>query len=762
MKPQKMKLIAAMVSMACSLPTLAALERVGPTSNAPSIGGFPSWYQDSTGLTLEFCAPQNAAEVAGGWCLLLPADVPTAPESFPNAYADEHFFFAADSGLRFANGGNADLILHLEAAFVGLAPIPGDQITFARIRVRITNAPVTGDYRIIHPYGEEVVHAVAGERIVFSDDVGINCGTDFSCALGSRMGPFLLPSLTPGGAELPAVAGPVPGKLHIADPGRSGPVTGSVLPDFVDSSGALRNHNIFRVEGPAGSNLGGLGIDFVETPNFSLIGRLHTGGIPGQVSVERASYARDAAGTRVDVFASAQPTMQSRLPTEPKPAVVQPLLSVYDAACGGTVDTFGVVHPPYTAPIGATESVMFADGPSNWAQLNRAAIPAAVCVKDSSARNPLGNLVPAYYPRQVTDHVTISQAHFDPVAGTVTVSAASSDQTVPPTLSVAVGNARANLVGGSATVPVGFAPPDTVQVFSTALGSNDARVTIGAAAGAGTPTTTLVAANDSYTFLEDGGPQLLAVLGNDSNAAGGVITVTSPPRFGTAVVNAGGTVTYTPNANANGTDAFTYTVTAGTQVSNTANVTLNITPVNDLPVAVNDTVNALANIPQAIAVLANDTDPDGAADLFAAVNVSLPTPAGATATVTGGVVNFTAAAPGTYSFTYQAMDSALATSNTATVTVQVAAAETLNVAKARYTARQSRLIAAGSITPAANQTITVEWADAAGNVLGAVGTTKVLPDGTWTMDVLPITPPTGATWIKATSSNQTVRFAQLK
>ncbi|MCZ7626648.1 MAG: hypothetical protein M5R38_13470 [Candidatus Methylomirabilis sp.] len=54
----------------------AVLERVGPINSAPSVGSYPAWYQDTTGLTLEFCDPKNADEVAGGWCLLLPADVP--------------------------------------------------------------------------------------------------------------------------------------------------------------------------------------------------------------------------------------------------------------------------------------------------------------------------------------------------------------------------------------------------------------------------------------------------------------------------------------------------------------------------------------------------------------------------------------------------------------------------------------------------------------------------------------------------------------
>ena len=53
---------------------------------------------------------------------------------------------------------------------------------------------------------------------------------------------------------------------------------------------------------------------------------------------------------------------------------------------------------------------------------------------------------------------------------------------------------------------------------------------------------------------------------------------------GTAVLNANGTVTFTPNANFNGTADFSYTVTDGSLSSNTATVTVNVAAVNDAQV----------------------------------------------------------------------------------------------------------------------------------------------------------------------------------
>ncbi|HVQ40685.1 MAG TPA: hypothetical protein VMS54_00690, partial [Vicinamibacterales bacterium] len=102
--PSKIRVGARAVALAFALAASsfsahAVLQRTGPVSVAPSVGGFPSWYQDTTGLALEFCGPQNAAEVSGGWCLLLPGTVGAVPETFPTNFFIEHFYFAANAGI---------------------------------------------------------------------------------------------------------------------------------------------------------------------------------------------------------------------------------------------------------------------------------------------------------------------------------------------------------------------------------------------------------------------------------------------------------------------------------------------------------------------------------------------------------------------------------------------------------------------------------------------------------------------------------------
>lgn len=783
--------LALAISLALALPAglaHAVLERVGPVNTAPSVGGFPSWYQDTSGLALEFCDPRTQSEVDGGWCLLLPGDVAAIPEVFPTSFFDEHFYFAATAAPVTASGARALLVLAEESAFAVGPPVQGEQVTFSRIRLVLTPVPVSGTYRFIHPYGEDSVEAQAGDRIFVTDDVGITCPPgQFDCALGSRLGPFLLPSATPGGAEMPALTAtnPTPdtdpahfggafapttypgtGKAYIADPSRIGPVTGSQLPDFVDSTGTLRNHNIFRIEGPAGSALGidpvtGASVDYVETTDFNLMGRIFTGSMPGRVNVERASYARNATGQKLDVFATAVETVQGRIPAQPRPTAVTPQLTFFDAPCAGTLDPVtGETNPPFSAPAGSVETQMFSIAPGlHWGQVGPVAIPAAVCVKDSAARDATGAIVPAFINRPVTDEVSISQAHFDPGAGTLSVTASSSDEAIPPTLSLAFGAFRSDLVGGQITVPNLIAAPANVRVLSSAHGANQAQVSTSFTSTA--PPTIPVAANDSFTFLEDSGLQTLAVLANDSNVASGTVNLTGAPRLGVAVVNPDGSVSYTPNLNASGSDLFTYTVTVGTAVTNTATVSLNITPVNDAPTAVNDSANAIANTAVQINVLSNDLDPDGAADLVAIANVTQPTPAGAAISFIGGLVTFNAAAGGTYSFTYQAQDAAgVISANAATVTVQVAAAESMTIAKNEYVRSKSQLRAQGTITPAANQRITLEFVNAAGTVVGLAGNATADGAGNWQVQAT-VALPAGATALKATSSNGTVRTAAL-
>ena len=120
-----------------------------------------------------------------------------------------------------------------------------------------------------------------------------------------------------------------------------------------------------------------------------------------------------------------------------------------------------------------------------------------------------------------------------------------------------------------------------------------------------------IAVNDVATTLEDT-PVSLNVLTNDSDPDGNPLTVVrAVAPNGTVVIGRDGLITYTPNANFNGTDIITYAITDGTGALVTATVTVTVTPVNDAPVDGNEAVSAVGGSPLVVPVLANASDVDG-------------------------------------------------------------------------------------------------------------------------------------------------------
>ena len=152
------------------------------------------------------------------------------------------------------------------------------------------------------------------------------------------------------------------------------------------------------------------------------------------------------------------------------------------------------------------------------------------------------------------------------------------------------------------------------------------------------------------------------------------------PAHGSLTLNADGSFTYTPAANYNGPDSFTYKANDGQADSNVATVSINVGAVNDAPVAQNDTAAATEDTPVAGNVLTNDTDVDG--DALSAVLVSGPAHGSLTLNADGSFT-YTPAANynGPDSFTYKANDGQ-ADSNVATVSITVGAVNDAPVANA--------------------------------------------------------------------------------
>ncbi len=174
---------------------------------------------------------------------------------------------------------------------------------------------------------------------------------------------------------------------------------------------------------------------------------------------------------------------------------------------------------------------------------------------------------------------------------------------------------------------------------------------------------------DSSNVVEDT-PTIINVLGNDTfEGKDKVVSLDAEngPKNGTVIVNNDGTVTYTPDDNYVGKDTFTYVVTSG-GVSESTTVEVNVTPVNDAPVAKDDIATTQEDTAVTIDVLPNDTDADG--DKLSIESASVPKEQGTVEVVDGKLV-FTPAENfnGHAEITYTVTDGALTDQATVKVTV---------------------------------------------------------------------------------------------
>ncbi|MGI0048991.1 MAG: tandem-95 repeat protein, partial [Nitrososphaera sp.] len=159
-------------------------------------------------------------------------------------------------------------------------------------------------------------------------------------------------------------------------------------------------------------------------------------------------------------------------------------------------------------------------------------------------------------------------------------------------------------------------------------------------------------------------------------------SIVTGPVHGTLGVITGDQVTYTPFANYNGPDSFTFKATDSALAdSNVANVTITINPVNDAPVAAGDSYSTDEDTSLAVTapgVLTNDTDIDSGS--LSALLVTTTADGSLVLNANGSFIynpnlNFY----GIDSFTYKANDGSL-DSNIVTVTITVNAVNDAPVA----------------------------------------------------------------------------------
>jgi VCBS repeat-containing protein len=247
-----------------------------------------------------------------------------------------------------------------------------------------------------------------------------------------------------------------------------------------------------------------------------------------------------------------------------------------------------------------------------------------------------------------------------------------------------------------------------------------------------------VAVNDAYSTNEDTPLTITpaGILINDTDVDGDTLSsiLNVGPAHGTLILAADGSFLYTPDANFNGTDTFTYHANDGSADSNIATVCITVNSVNDAPVAVNDSYSTNEDTPLTITpagVLINDTDVDGDT-LSSILNVG---PAHGTLSLApDGSFLYTPDANfnGTDTFTYHANDGS-ADSNIATVCITVNSVNDAPVAhNDTYSTNEDTPL---TITPAG---ILINDTDVDGDTLSSIlnvgpahGTLSLAPDGSF-------------------------------
>jgi len=718
---QLSKIAIAATMLAFASVATADLNRVGP-ANVPSPPGhgFPLWYQDLNGLVLDLCMPTTNAtndplalqETA---CLL---EIP-GPYTFPSYFPDEAFYFrgVSDPLTTSVDGKRAVLVLALEAAFGTGAPAIGQQTVFTRIRVT-AGVPFDGDYVVTHPYGTETfpnVTSGAGNRdIVFSEDIGIAPGA-FSDALTSRFGPFLQHSdIGPGGAPATPLTLPFDPVVAQSRQFLGDGVTGRFI------TGSPFGTNYFELCGPLPApvvdDLGA--VVTPGNPNYNcyrqdlfaltgMVRNLQANPIGSPLSIQRATYNRDDTATRVDVMARA-----SSSPGQGAPKLT----------AGGQNVPPVLMDGPTVLGDWYAQGIPFPPG----------VVPSLVAVTNS------GDAPPTTVTTHVTDEVTVLSASYDSASSSITVVATSSDKGAsslgigPAVLSLAGYPAATRTSTGSADpAEVRFSvtgitiPPAFVRVSSDAGGQGIADLGMGVSTrtyAAGVP----FVADDAADVVQNTPAAIpLYVLENDVAGAlpwnTATLTVLAPgPNVGQATPGtdgAGNPVIFYRAPATTGTASFRYTIAnaAGTSNVGTVNVNVLADPNGPVPTAVNDPSQGAINVTTggtvAINVLANDSANGGTLNPASVTVVTGPAAGTTSVNPTTGAISYTATAAGTYTFLYTvsnvpSANNTIQTSNAATVTVTVAAAETLTF-QAPAKCDRGRWQVRGTSNISAGNTITI-------------------------------------------------------
>lgn len=207
------------------------------------------------------------------------------------------------------------------------------------------------------------------------------------------------------------------------------------------------------------------------------------------------------------------------------------------------------------------------------------------------------------------------------------------------------------------------------------------------------PQNTAPVANNDTLYTNEDAPKTITILSNDTDVDGDTLTTTLgsiPQNIGTVTLNPDQTISYTPAANYNGTFSFDYTVSDGKSGQSTAQVRVNVTAVNDAPVANVDNVNTTEDTAVTFNVLENDTDLD---NILSTTTVATAPTHGTLNALGNGTYRYTPNANyfGTDSFSYRVSDAG-GLKSLATVDLSITTVNDAPVAAFRQTVGKARSV----------------------------------------------------------------------